>query len=120
MTTSRELLEGQLERYEDKLKGLKAYVQELKSTAAAPGGVEEGHFESHLMEAEHNIDFYESGIERIKGELRNAPGPDGPRRGLGAILPPAATEGAGPFIILGVGIAVGILLGSVMSGRGDR
>lgn len=120
MRTSRELLENQLERYENELNETKAYVKELKSTAAAPGGVDEEHFAQHLSEAEHNINYYEGGIKRVKDELRNYSSSGEPRRGLAAILPELPTEGTGAVILLGIGVAVGILIGSAMSGRGGR
>ena len=72
MKPDRELLEDQLKNYEEQLRGLNSYVTELKDKTAEHG-TEKEHYESDLMEAEHNIEFYEGEIARIKGELEQTP-----------------------------------------------
>lgn len=59
------MLEDQLESYEAQLRSLNSYIKELNDKTAAHG-TEKAHFEVDLMEAEHNIKYYEGEIARIR------------------------------------------------------
>lgn len=72
MNPDRDTLEAQLKEYEGQLRGLNSYVKELKDKTAEHG-TESEHFESDLVEAEHNVKYYEDEITRIKGELEQQP-----------------------------------------------
>ena len=58
-------LEDQLREYEEQLRGLNSYVTELKSRVAEHGTPDE-HVATDLLEAEHNIKYYEGEAARIK------------------------------------------------------
>ncbi|HYH87494.1 MAG TPA: DUF1508 domain-containing protein [Pyrinomonadaceae bacterium] len=60
------------EMLEDKLKGLNAYIKELKDKAAKHGTQSE-HYEEDLMEAEHNLKYYEGEMARLKGLSEEEP-----------------------------------------------
>lgn len=74
MEASHETLEEKLKDYERRLRGVNLYIKELKDRTAEHGTQKE-HFEVDLMEAEHNVKYYEGEIARI-GELIGK-GPDG-------------------------------------------
>jgi uncharacterized protein len=63
----------QLKDYEGQLSGLNSYVRELKDTTDKHGTGRE-HFEVDLMEAEHNIKYYEGEIARLRGLPEKEPG----------------------------------------------
>ncbi len=65
MKSDHEMHEEQLKDYEGQLRSLNSYVSELKDKAAEHGTPGE-HFEEDLMEAEHNIKYYEDEIAHIK------------------------------------------------------
>lgn len=65
MKADQEMLEAQLREYEGQLRSLTSYVNELKDRAAEHG-TEKEHFEVDLTEAEHNIQFYEGEIARLR------------------------------------------------------
>src|SRR5215216_1722249 len=73
MSADQEILERELKDYEGELKGLYSYVKELKDKTAEHG-TEKEHFEVDLMEAEHNITYYEGEVARIKGLIEKEPG----------------------------------------------
>jgi uncharacterized protein YegP (UPF0339 family) len=68
MKDSREMLEAHLGKYEAQLRGLNSYITELNNKAVEHGTDREL-FEIDLVEAEHNVKFYESELTRIKGLL---------------------------------------------------
>ena len=68
MKPHHETTEEQLQDFERELRSLNSYVKELKAKTAEHGTACE-HFEGDLMEAEHNIKFYEAEIARIKGQI---------------------------------------------------
>ena len=74
MEASHEMLEAKLKNYEEKLRGFNSYIKELKEMTAQHGTQKE-HFAEDLMEAHHNIEYYEDEIARIKGLIEK--GPDG-------------------------------------------
>ena len=74
MQPDHDTLEAQLKEYEEELRGLNSYVKEL-ACMTAEHGTDREHYEVDLIEAEHNIKYYEDEIARIKDELEK--GPDG-------------------------------------------
>ena len=74
MEPSHETLEEQLKDYEGQLRGFNSYVKELKDKTAEHG-TEQEHFEVDLMEAEHNVKYYEGEVARIRELIEK--GPDG-------------------------------------------
>ncbi len=65
MKVSREILEGQLTECERNVRGLNSYITELRGKTAAHGTDPE-HYEKDLMEAEHNIKYYEGEMARVR------------------------------------------------------
>lgn len=115
MKSNREMLEDQLESYEKSLGGLSSYITELK-TMTATHGTDVQVFEDDLMEAEHNVTFYEDEIVRIKKLIGgSASGPTQP--GLGTILPQTSKEGISALIFSTIGFIAGALLGPRLHSR---
>ena len=73
MEADHDTLEDQLREYEEQLRGLNSYVKELKGRVAEHGTPGE-QVEVDLLEAEHNIKYYEGEIARIKGLIADEPG----------------------------------------------
>lgn len=65
MNANREMFEDQLESYEAQLRSLNSYIKELNDKTAKHD-TEKAHFEQDLMEAEHNVKYYEGEIARIR------------------------------------------------------
>jgi predicted AAA+ superfamily ATPase len=116
MKPSRAMLEDHLERYEGQLKGLKSYLTELKEMTTRYG-TEREQFESDLVEAEHNIKYYEGEIARIKEEMGERAKGERPKTVPDTILPRTAKQGIGSFVISSVSFITGALLGSKMKSR---
>ena len=112
MNDSREILEGQLERYEEQLGGLNSYVKELKDRTTEHG-TERVHFEEDLIEAEHNIKYYEAEITRIKMEL-------GKSGGTSTLPSRMAMLGVVSFTFTCIGFVAGALLGPRLGFWGGR
>lgn len=72
MKANQEMLEEQLKNYEGQLKGLNSYIKEINDKTAEHGTARE-HFEGDLIEAEHNVKYYEDAITRIKGLIEEGP-----------------------------------------------
>jgi len=72
MSADNEMLEKQLKEYEEQLGGLNSYVKELKDKTAEHGTQRE-HFEIDLMEAEHNIKYYEEEMARVRELFEKEP-----------------------------------------------
>ena len=127
MNVTRDTLEDHLQEYEAQLKSLKSYLKELNDQCAKHGTDKE-HYEVDLMEAEHNVAYYEGEIARLKDELGGTgkTGGDGGRGGGGrggggVVLPPKVKKGLVPVIISSVSFVAGTLLGSKLkSRRGDK
>src|SRR5215218_3712871 len=103
MKAKRDVLEDQRQEYEQQVKELKSFIKELTDTAARHG-TEKSQYEIDLIEAEHNIKYYEGEIARIKKELGGA------RRGSphgGTILPRTARQGIGSFVFSTIGFIAG-------------
>lgn len=65
MKADQRSIEEQLQDYEGQLRGLTSYVKELKDKIAEHG-TEQEHFEADLIEAEHNIKYYEGVIAQTR------------------------------------------------------
>lgn len=113
MKTSREILEEQLADAEEELRGLKAYIQELKATTAKYG-TDKAQFEDDLMEAEHNLKFYNDEIAGLKSQLGALPGPGRPVTGR----PHLPKSSLSPFMLSSISFVAGALLGSRLGCRG--
>ena len=108
MKARRDVLEDHLQEYERQVTGLKSYVPELRDQADKPG-TEKSQYEMDVIEAEHNITFYEGEIARIKKEIggtRSRP------PYAGTILPRTARQGIGSFVFTAIGFVTGVFLGS--------
>jgi hypothetical protein len=120
MRASRDIHGERLARYEEELKGLKSYIQELKDMTARHGTQPE-HFEEDLLEAEHNARYYEEEVARIKEEAGGSAGAGGGQGGRDTILPHTARQGIGSLIISSVSFIAGVLIGSSLRSRkGDK
>lgn len=125
MNVNRDILEDQLQDYEAQLKSLNSYIKELKHQTDKHG-TDEDHYETNLMEAEHNVKYYEEEIARLKNEIGHkgkggGGGGGGGRGGGGVVLPPKVKQGLIPVILSSVSFVAGALLGSKLkSRRGDK
>ena len=120
MNESRDTLEDRLQNYEARLGGLKSFVKELNARTEEHGTARE-HFEEDLVEAEHNLKFYEEGIAQTRAalaKLGDAPGPGGcgTRPGTGL----KSKKGIGALLIgLAAAALVAVGLKSRRGGKGD-
>jgi hypothetical protein len=118
MKASRELLEDQLFGYEQKLAGIKCYVNELKDKTTKHGTAKE-HFHEDLIEAEHNLKFYQGEIEELKRELGSPTKPKETCPAVDSVLPRTKKQGIGSLVISSVSFLAGAVLGSKMRSRRD-
>jgi hypothetical protein len=119
MKSNRAVLEDQLESYEEDLRGVSSYAAELKATTARLG-TDPAQFQEDLMEAEHNVKFYEGEIALLKKALGTKPKPSPkPRPSPGPILS-QARPGIGSVIASSISFLIGALLGSKLSSRKDK
>lgn len=121
MKPIKETLAGELEDYEDKLKGCTSFLQELKTTTTKLG-TDPAQYEEDQLETEHNIKFYEAAIAGLKAEVgepaKPAPPPPGQAKpGLGGVLPQTSRQGIGSVIFSSIGFVFGALLGSRLKSR---
>lgn len=72
MKADQEMFEDQLKDYEEQLRGLNFYIKELEVKTAELGTPRE-HFEEELVEAEHNVKYYEGEIARIRETTEKEP-----------------------------------------------
>jgi DNA repair ATPase RecN len=79
------------------LSGLKSYLRELREVVERSNTPEE-QYETDLMGAEHNVQYYEAEIERVEQELKAASTPQGVRATAAAMLPQTTRQGAGTLI----------------------
>ncbi len=120
MHTNREILEEQLETYEDQIKGLSSYVKELKTMTAKHSTPKE-QYASDLTEATHNIRYYEGEIARIKKEMGTVAKSGRPGTVAGTLIPQTKNQGIGAAILSSISFVAGALLGSKLkSGKGSR
>lgn len=68
MNENSEILQTQLEKYEAQLKCFKSYIRELNDRTAEHG-TEREHFETDLLEAEHNVKYYEAEIALVREQI---------------------------------------------------
>jgi len=114
MKASREMLEDQLENYQESLRGLSSYVKELK-TMTAKHGTDPPQFEDDLREAQHNVGFYEAEIVRIKKEVGGPARPGPTQPGVHPYRP-----GITSLIFSSIGFIAGTLFGSTLKSRKDN
>jgi septal ring factor EnvC (AmiA/AmiB activator) len=119
MKPDRGMLERQLETNEQKLKGLKSYLKELDAMCAKHG-TEKDDCGDDVIEAEHNIKYYESEIARIKEEMGKLPKKSYPTTGTDSILPQTRKQGIGSVIFSSIGFIAGAIFGSKVKSRGQN
>ena len=117
MKVNRNMLELQIEEKQNKLRELNSYIKEL-SNVCAKHGTEKDQFEVDLMEAKHNVEFYEEEIARIKQELAELPESEPPQSGAPPMLPTTVKQGVGSLLFSAIGFVAGVLLGSRLQSRG--
>jgi prefoldin subunit 5 len=119
MKPKREMLEDQLETYEEQLKGLTSYLNELKKTTADLG-TDKTQFEEDLIETENDVKYYGGEVARIKtelGKLEKAAPPA--RTAVDTVLPHTLKQGMGSLLLSSISFAAGMLLGSMLKSRRD-
>jgi hypothetical protein len=110
MKAGQEVMGARLSQYEEKLRGLNSYIKELQ-TMTGKHDTESVHFEEDLIEAEHNIKYYESEIARIKGETGT----------VHSTQQKPAKRGVAALVFSSIGLVVGGLLGfNLKHRRGDK
>jgi hypothetical protein len=125
MNVNSDTLEDQLQDYEEQLQSLNSYIKALNDQAAKHG-TDKAIYEEDLMEAEHNVKYYEGEIARLKKEIGEAGKGGGGYGGGGygggkVVLPPKVKQGLVPVIISSISFLAGTLLGSKLkSRRGDK
>jgi hypothetical protein len=122
MNVTRDTLEDQLQNHEAKLRELRAFVSELKATAARHG-TEGEHFEGELFEAEHNVEFYEAEAARLRAEIgKHGDRPAAPRGGpVGGGAPRVSKQSVGALVVaLAAGALVALGLKARRGGKGSR
>ena len=65
MKADNEMFKVKLKNYEEQLRGLNSYIKELKDRTAEHGTQKEL-YEEDLLEAEHNVKYYEDELAHIK------------------------------------------------------
>ncbi len=113
MKAKRDVLEDQLQEYEQQVRELNSYIAELTGQAEKHG-TGKSEYEMDVIEAEHNVKFYEAEIARIKKELG---GTRGRPPYAGTILPRTARHGIGSFVFTAIGFVTGVFLGSQLKSR---
>src|SRR5688500_1380314 len=116
MTPDRAALERLLYTNEQKLQGLQSYLKEL-SAMTDKHDTDKQHFEEDLLEAEHNITYYEGEIARIKQELRRSPKKSSAV--TDSILPKTPKQGVGSLLFSSIGFVAGAIVGVTMKSRGQ-
>lgn len=120
MKVNRAVLEQQIEENRAQLRGLNSYIKEL-SDMTAKHGTEKDQFEDDLMEAQHNVKFYEEEIAQLKQHIKELPESDHPSTGAPPILPKTVKQGVGSLLFTSIGFVAGVLLGTrLTSGRRDK
>ena len=121
MNVNRDTLEEQSEDYEAQLRSLNSYIEELKRQTHKHGTDEE-HYETDLLEAGHNVKYYEDEIARLKNEIgHKGEGGGGGRGGGGVVLSPKVKQGLVPVFLSSISFVAGALVGSKLRARrGDK
>jgi hypothetical protein len=112
-------LEDRVENYKDELKGIKSYVKELQ-TMTAKHGTDPEQYEVDLMEAQHNIEFYEGEIAECKNAMGKSPKPGGGYGGAGATPANGPNKGITSVIVSSVSFILGAILGSTLKSRSGK
>ena len=115
MKAKRDVLEDQMQEYEQQVRELKSYIRELTDQAARHG-TEKSEYEIDVIEAEHNVKYYEAEIARIRKELGGG-SHGGGRHHAGTILPRTARQGIGSFVFSAIGFVAGAFLGSIIKSK---
>ncbi|HYG80595.1 MAG TPA: hypothetical protein VD861_09420 [Pyrinomonadaceae bacterium] len=116
MKAKRDVLEVQIQEYERQVIGLKSYIKELTDTADKHG-TEKSEYEADLLEAEHNVQYYEAEIARLRKEMGGGAAGGGRRPQPGTILPRTARQGVGTAIFSAIGFVAGAVLGSKVKSK---
>lgn len=116
MNDTREMMEDRLEDFEMQLRGLNSFLKELKDRTAEHATDKE-HFEEDLLEAEHNVKYYESEIARLKKELGGSYKGADTRTVPDSVLPRTAKQGIGSFVLSSISFISGAVLGSKLKAR---
>lgn len=105
------------------MRSLNSYIKELKRQTDKHGADLE-HYETDLLEAEHNVKYYEDEITRLKDEIGHkgkGGGGGGGRGGGGVVLPPKVKQGLVPVLLSSISFVAGALVGSKLRARrGDK
>jgi prefoldin subunit 5 len=118
MKPNREMLEDQLETYEEQLRSFTSYLKELKDTTAKLG-TDSSQFEEDLMEVENNVKYYGGEVARLKTEVGKLDKPAPPARTtVDTVLPHTLKQGMGSLLLASISFAAGMLLGSMLKDRG--
>ncbi|HJR08414.1 MAG TPA: hypothetical protein VJ842_14225 [Pyrinomonadaceae bacterium] len=117
MNVNRDVLEDQLQDYEAQLRSLNSYVKELNDQIAKHG-TDKAQVEEDLLEAGHNVKYYEGEIARLKQEIGHVGKGGGGGQGGGKVhLPPKVKQGLVPVVISSISFLAGTLLGSKLKSR---
>lgn len=115
-----DLLEGRLQEYKEHLSGLKSYLRELREVIGKNDTPEE-QYQTDVIEAEHNVLYYEAAIEHVEAELKGASAPQGLRAAATSMLPQTTRQGAGTLLFSSISFLAGLLIGSrLLSDRRDK
>ena len=116
MQPNRQILEAHLNTYQDKLRSLGSYKTEL-SAVCGKHQTPKSQYESDLIEAEHNIGFYEAEITRIKKALETF-APIGRSEPAGTLRPQIKRPGIAAAVISSISFIAGAILGSRLKSGG--
>ena len=115
MKANRDVLEDELQDYEQQVRELESFIKELTDQVDRHG-TEKSEYELDLIEAKHNVKYYEAEIERVRKELGGG-SPGGGRQHAGTILPRTARQGVGSFAFMAIGFIAGAVLGSTLKSK---
>jgi hypothetical protein len=117
MKANHEVLEDHCEECEAQLKGLNSYLKELH-TMTAKHGTDKEQFADDVIEAEHNIKYYQAEIAVVKKELGGSGHTGGGHSGGVPTSPPLIPKPAlSSLIFSSIGFIAGALFGSKRSSR---
>ena len=107
MNATREMLEVSLQDYQRQLGSLNSYLGALKERVEQHGTSPEL-FEEDLLEAEHNVEYYEAEVARLTKELGRTENAAEQAQGLLARVP---KPDGNALILASITFAAGILVG---------
>lgn len=117
MKPNREMLEDQLETYEEQFRSFTSYLKELKDTTAKLG-TDSSQFEEDLMEVENNVKYYGGEVARLKTEIGKLDKAPLARTTVDTVLPHTLKQGMGSLLLSSISFVAGMLLGSMLKDRG--